>query len=282
MFLCYITRNGGEKYVYFSSFRGQYSDNPKAISESLHIIAPEIKQIWCLSMASMNDAPDYITKVRLGSLQAIKLQARASVWVDNCVYRKFTGVYKGKDTFYIQTWHGDRGVKRVGFLALETMGKKYREYGNPIEMKDCNLYLAASDFGVTLANKGLRFFGEIMKEGSPRNDILINRVNNKQKALTIKKKLGIRMTDKILLYAPTFRDNSSVQTCLVNLEESLKCLNKKDENWICLVRTHSLTKKMDFAQFTNCYIDVTSYPDMADLLLITDLLITDYSSCATD
>lgn len=278
MYLCYITRPRKEKIVYFASFRGQYSDNPRAISECLHQIAPDVKIVWLVKPQFRKYVPDYVTVVPPKPRLALKAQAQANVWVLNYTYRKHLGVYKGPDNFYIQTWHGDRGLKAIGYLTGQ--GSKNDIDGH--NMSVCDLFIAASDYGVKKAQQGLRYEGEVMVEGMPRNDKLVNIEAYHDEAAKIRKSLEIGENVKIMLYAPTFRDEERTLQCAIDIAQTLKSLETNGEEWMCLVRSHSLTKKISTGADSSAYLDVSSYPDMADLLLIADLLLTDYSSCAGD
>lgn len=278
MYLCYLTRPRKEKTVFFASFRGQYSDNPRAISECLHKIAPDVKIVWLIKPQIQQYVPEYVVTVPPEPRLALRAQARAKVWVLNYTYRKHLGVYKGRDNFYIQTWHGDRGLKTIGYLTGFSKEKKYN--GN--DLSECDLFVAGSDYGVKKARQGLLYEGEVIVEGMPRNDKLINISNHIDEAAKIKKSLGLESNMKVMLYAPTFRENSDQQQCAIDITSSIAALESIGEQWVCLVRSHSLSKGIFVEVDIPRFLDVTSYPDMADLLLIADLLITDYSSCAGD
>ena len=277
MYLCHLTRPHGTRIVYFATGSGKYADNPRAVSERLHEMAPDIKIVWALMQQQRQYVPDYVTPVLWGSLLALKAQARADVWVFSTFYRRPSGIYKAPDQFYIQTWHGDRGLKKIGYAAKEGNGKKY---DGPI-MSDCNLFIAASDYGVMKARKGLRYDGEFMVEGMPRNDKLVNISSYKDEAARIKERIGVASDTKILLYAPTFREKKEMQ-CMIDIAQTIKSLENDGSKWICLVRAHAVAKRIKVTEKEMPYKDVTDYPDMADLLLVADMLITDYSSCAGD
>jgi len=278
MYLCYITRPRKEKTVYFASFRGQYSDNPRAISECLHRMAPEVKIVWLIKPQFKQYVPDYVTAIPPTPRLALKAQAQASVWVLNYIFRKQLGVYKGRDNYYIQTWHGDRGLKTIGYLTDYSKGKDYNGY----DMADCDLFVAGSDYGVRKARQGFLYDGEVMVEGMPRNDKLVHIDKHRDEADEVRKRLGIGGSTKVLLYAPTFRDDKGCQQCAIDIAESIEHLESNGEKWLCLIRSHSLSRGISMDSNSSAYLDVTSYPDMADLLLIADLLITDYSSSAGD
>ena len=278
MYLCYITRPRKEKTVFFASFRGQYSDNPRAISECLHRMTPDVKIVWLIKPQYKQYVPDYVTVVPLTPRLSLKAQAQANVWVLNYIYRKQLGVYKGKDNYYIQTWHGDRGLKTIGYLTDYSKGRDYNGY----DMSDCDLFVAASDYGIRKARQGFLYDGEIIVEGMPRNDKLVSIDKFSDEVVEVRRRLGISNDVKVMLYAPTFRDDRGCQQCAIDIAASIENLEFNGEKWICLVRSHSLSKGISMSSDSPAYFDVTSYPDMADLLLIADLLITDYSSCAGD
>jgi CDP-glycerol glycerophosphotransferase len=155
-------------------------------------------------------------------------------------------------------------------------------------MSDCDLFVAASDYGVRKARQGFLYDGEVIVEGMPRNDKLVHISSYGDEANKVRKHLEIGNDVKILLYAPTFRDDKGCQQCAIDIAATIENLESNGGKWICLIRSHSLSKGIsvegDASKLcsTTNYLDVTSYPDMADLLLIADLLITDYSSCAGD
>lgn len=278
MYLCHLTRPRGSRTVYFATGSGKYADNPRAISECLHEMAPDVNIVWLIKPQQKRDLPGYVTPAPYGSLFALKMQSKADVWVLSYFYRRSSGIYKAPDQFYIQTWHGDRGLKKIGYAAKEGFDK---DIDGPI-MSECDLFIAASDYGVMKARKGLRYEGEFMVEGMPRNDKLVNIQAYKDEAARIRERIGVAPDVKIVLYAPTFREGKKEMQCVIDIAQTIKNLETDGSKWICLVRAHAVTKGMQKTEENVPYSDVTDYPDMADLLLVTDILITDYSSCAGD
>ena len=114
--------------VVFSCFQGRnYGDNPRYISERLHERCPEAKIVWLFrpdTMAKVRDRlPDYVVPVSMKSFRAYAELATARVWVDNYTKNNLL-TWDPKKQFYIQTWHGDRGFKRVGFDDEKCFGPK--------------------------------------------------------------------------------------------------------------------------------------------------------------
>lgn len=265
--------------VVFRCFQGRsYGDNPRAISERLHELRPETDIVW-LYMGScakeMKAAlPDYVRAVNLQARQSLVEMATARVWVDNFTKNKLLkGFPKGRQ-FYIQTWHGDRPIKKICYDAFP--GDYYR-----LE-QDADLVLTGSDFGQKVFRTAFRYDGEYLNDGAPRNDILVR--NDPAEAEAVRKKLGIPSGTKLLLYAPTYRDNSDVvpRSAQMDLKRVLDLLEERGEKWLCLYRAHYLSKGFEGEMDPARMVDVSAYESMSELLLIADMLLTDYSSCATD
>lgn len=266
MTLIYLFRDKAKRQVFFSSLNRKYSDSQKSICEALHALDPNIELVWEINGTST--APNYVKRVS-GHLQVKKSMAQSKVWVTDSSYEwKPSGIYS------IAVWHGDRGFKKI----LHSAHTLEYNMGDTID-----LFTVGSKFGErVVANEMFHYNGEILSYGLPRNDKLVNHHSFYKVAVEIKYNLGINENTKVLLYAPTFRDNEkSMQKTIVDVKETLNALETNNENWICLLRAHHCTKRICNVEDSRV-IDVTEYEDMADLLLISDCLISDYSSCICD
>ena len=252
--------------VLFTSFKGKsYSDSPRCISEALHVLRPDIDIAW--QIANPADVPDYVRPVKPRSLAALTELATARCFVDNFNRPIYLEKYPGQ--LYVQTWHGDRGFKKIMY-----------DLDNPIAYPDgeqIDLAVSGSEFGTRVYRSAFRYHGEVMQAGMPRNDMLVK--GNDNLAAKVRKRVGVGRK-KVMLYAPTFRDATAghAQEAGFDISAALDALG---EGWVCLTRAHDLNRGIASAADPRIY-DVTSYPEMAELLLITDLLITDYSSSAGD
>lgn len=269
--------------ITFISFGGKsYSDNPKAISEKLHELYPDFDIVWLFdkSYNKNNITPEYISFVEANSFKALKTLATSKFWVDN--FNKPLFMYKGEEQVYIQTWHGDRGFKKILNDSTFIKSNNYKLF----ESKACDLTVAGSDYGVMQYRSGFKYTGPILKKGYPRNDVLIE--DNLIRKNKIRNSLNIDNDTKILLYAPTLRRQASKHKSkqkLANLDllEVITVLeHETNENWVCFVRSHSAVSGFDGVPDDKRFIDVSNIEDMSELLLISDILITDYSSSAGD
>ena len=187
-------------------------------------------------------------------------------------------IAKRKGQYFIQTWHGDRSFKKVLYDDLDDWNDTYR--ANVVrDDAVTDICLAASDYGERVYRSAFRYNGEILRVGMPRNDQLLN--VSLEKAEIIKKKLNVDTNSKLIMYAPTFRDDKLHESCeVVDIEALVEWLcSETGDTWKGLYRAHSLGKGIGS---NGRVLDVSDYPDMADLLLISDAVITDYSSVSGD
>lgn len=268
-----------KKRVVFTSFGGkQYSCNPRAISEKLAEVYPYIEQIWIMN----TKPPIFIkhAKIVTGKIKRIYYYATSKFLIDNSILNPI--FKRRKNQFYIETWHGDCSFKRIG------MDSSIRYDKDSHKMKyQFNYAVTGSRFGEEyIFKKAIPFDGSLLKVGSPRNDIFFN--GHQELTKTIKKELNLSDECGILLYAPTFRDShkdNDVFRIDFDVHKILALLKENDpfhRNWVALLRLHSAEKATFASIFSEDIIDVTEYYDMANLLLISDLCISDYSSCSID
>lgn len=120
--------------------------------------------------------------------------------------------------------------------------------------------------------------GDILQCGFPKTDYVIN--SSTEDIKNVKKVLNIDETFKIVLYAPTFRNNKNVDVYILEFDKLLENLGAKfGEQWIVLLMLHpSISEKAYDFFYSEKVVNLSEYSDMQDLLIISDVLITDYSS----
>lgn len=266
--------------VLFESFGGKaYSDNPRPVSEALRTLDPSMDIVWAFVNPDSKKGiiPDNVRVIdRNSKLAYYKELATCGCYVTNFVLPM---IPKGKKQRFIQLWHGDRGFKKILLDARTTFVPEQVE-------GYCDLAVAGSEYGEMQFKSAFRYPGEILKTGIPRNDCLVAQDANVISA--VRNSFGVGEGTKILLYAPTLRDKSfekkekqGIQE--IDLLKTLSCLEQKyGSEWVCFVRAHPSMLGLCGMDISDKIIDASSYEDMADLLLISDMLITDYSSSAGD
>lgn len=259
-----------------------YGDNIKYIVKELLKAEKKLDIVWLISNENkVDEIPSNVRCIKNESIKALFELSTAKIWIDNTIKR--FKPFKRKKQIYIQTWHAGLGMKKVGVEVKNCDSTYLKQTKDDVNITD--IVISNSDYRSNSFRNSFGYNCEIMKIGSPRNDILINKINDKEMINEIKTKLNISLERKILMYAPTFRRDSTIEVYNINLLETKNNLEEKyGGNWVVLLRLHPYISMFssDFKENSDSFIDVTNYSDLSELLLITDFLISDYSSLIFD
>jgi len=144
--------------------------------------------------------------------------------------------------------------------------------------------VSPNDYSTRIFRSAFGYNNQILKVGYPRNDELIN--SSKDDVRELKIKLGIPLDKKVVMYAPTYRDNqfAAKGKYTFELPFSLSDFKKKfGEDTVLILRMHYLiSNALDISDYQDFVYDYSSYPNISDLYLVSDMLITDYSSVFFD
>lgn len=268
------------KVFIYSYYGSQYGDNPKYISK--YLVENYSKDIFDVVWA-FNDPEskniDGVRKVKTMSLKYFYELCTSKVIVTN--FRTTEHFKKRKNQYYIQTWHSSLRLKKIEGDVGDNLKEDYVAMAKE-DSKRMDLLLSGCKYSTDIFKRAFWYDGEILEDGTPRNDIFFG--DNKILKGDIKKKLGIDKKTKILLYAPTFRNAEGVKVYDVDFEKILKALKERFKGeWTCLVKLHPhmINQSKEIVKGKGV-IDVTAYDDIQELLLIADVLISDYSSLMFD
>lgn len=261
--------------IVFANFNGRgFGCNPKYIAQELLRQQVPYDLVWLVNDMDA-PMPAGIRKVPFHGRQSYYELATAKVIVNNV--KGDLNLRKRKGQFYIQTWHAGFGFKLVEKNALSKLPKDY-VIESKINSRDTDLMLAGSKFQSNEYRQAFWCKCEILEQGLPRNDAYFGKTE--EELLEIKASLGLSAETKVALYAPTFRTGSdTLETYGLDLERTRNALQTHwGGNWVLLFRHHpNLKIPLSFAKDSNV-INVSEYPDMQELVLITDVFISDYTS----
>jgi len=263
--------------IFIQNFNGKgYGDNPKYIAEEIIRRKLDYALVWAVRPEHRNNFPHAIKTVPYKSIRAVYEEVTAKIWVDNC--RKQLYVRKRKAQYYIHTWHGTVNFKKIEKDVEQQLSVYYVKQAKH-DSTLINLLLSDSKFSSQLYRSVFWYNGEIFECGSPRDDILLNQ--NHTIKDRVRKYFNIADNTKIILYAPTFRDNFSVDVYNINYELILNGLSEQTKNsWVFLIRLHpNISEKSEFFVYNEKILNASNYGDMQELLLTCDMLISDYSDC---
>lgn len=269
--------------IVMDSFLGrEYSGNAKYITDELLNMSSNLDIVWlALKGNTPGVYPDGVRVVKYNSLRSVYELATAKVWVDD--FRKKYFPPKKKKQKYIQVWHGSVTLKHVEKDIEKNLGKVY--------LTEAKRDGASSDFMISgnavstkLYTEKFWFSGQIMEYGTPRLDSIIN-YNGRY--LNVWDKIdGIKKSDHVILYAPTFRDDVQASEDIYRLPfNSIKktLIEKFGGDWKILVRLHpNLAHLENEIIQDSSVIGVSRFSDSQALILRSDIVITDYSSIMFD
>lgn len=236
-----------------------------------------------------------VTIVQRGSKEYFHVLASAKYDIQNMRLPEY--VYPKQDQVFIQCWHGTP-LKRLGndikmktSAALNSSdeladryrmdGKKWSFLVSPSPYTSKHL---ADAFGLPEEKRS----SAILEVGYPRNDELarahIDATRSHERE--VRKELGIPEGKNVLLYAPTWRDNSykvGMGYTFDYLIDFDLLQRELGEDWVVLFRPHYfIANQFDFSAYEGFVIDVSAWGNINDLYIAADVLITDYSSVMFD
>lgn len=268
-----------KKKIVFNNFNGRgFGDNPQYIAEEILRQGLCYDLVWLVK--DMNtEMPEGIRKVKYGTIKSSYELSTAKVIINNV--KNALPYLKKKEQYYIQTWHGELWLKLVEGECENLLEPKYIKESKA-DSAITDLLLSGCSIDTETFKKSFWYSGEIMEKGMPRYDLFF-KATEKQ-IIGIKQKLGIKIEYKLALYAPTFRDDGSVDAYNLDLELLIRTLEKKTgDKWVIVVRMHpNASRYICGYSFNERIINGTSISNPQELVLASNLLITDYSSIMVD
>ena len=223
--------------------------------------------------------PPGVTPIRLDSPRAIYHLCTAGVWVDNS--RKWAYTQKRGSTCYVQTWHGFP-LKRIEGDAQDALPPDYLRAAKK-DSRMADLFLSNSRFLTEIYRRAFWYQGDVLEEGFPRNDILAR--PHPELEEKVRRTLGLPGEKRLLLYAPTFRKDKGLEAYDMDYARCVKALERRfGGEWLILAKLHpNIAEKASQLDLDPRYIvNASGYPDIQELYLACDGLVTDYSSVMFD
>lgn len=271
-------------WILFESFFGKsYSDSPKYIYEYLAKNSPgEYKFIWVINKKG--------TQIPYKHRKVKRFSIRYSYYMARCGYYIFNGrqpewVRKREGNIFLQTWHGTP-LKRLVF-DMEDVSSATPRYKQQVykQSRAWDYLIAPNAFSAKTFRRCFMFHNKILETGYPRNDLL-HAPDREELAVSIRQKLGIPHDMKTILYAPTWRDDEFYEKGRYKFELALDPDYMKrnlGDEYVLLIRTHYfIADSLDISALGGFAVNVSRYDDITELYLISDILITDYSSVFFD
>jgi CDP-glycerol glycerophosphotransferase len=268
----------------FVSWKGkQCCDNPLGIAEELRRRGDDREHIWAVRDWSV-PAPKGARAVLTGTEEYFEALARSRYLIAN---DDMPATYVRRDgQVYVQTWHGTP-LKRIGFDITQPQFISGTSYFDQLaqDVAKWDLLLSPNPFSTPIMRRAFRFGGEICESGYPRNDVLRS-PDSDRLAAEVRRRLGLPDGKRVVLYAPTWRDNQYYASGRYRFDFRLdleRAWQELGDDHVILIRGHHhMADDVPPGARPGFAINVTGYPDISELFLISDVLITDYSSVMFD
>lgn len=272
-----------KKIVVDNFFGRGFGDNPKYIIDEVLRHDPSIDIVWLINdHVDVKEFPAGIRTVKIGSPKAAYEYATAHIWIDN-IKNNFKGI-KRPEQFYLQTWHGGIAFKKIEKAVESHLDPSYVEASKK-DSKITDVILSDSKWVTNSIRDNFWYDGEILETGFPRNDAFFNNTNETEER--VRQFYNISPNTKIVLYAPTFRNNVKIEDQQFLYEVNgakIKeaCEKKFGGRYVFLERVHPNVASQIDLPVSDFVKSANDYPDMQDLLVAADVLITDFSSSVFD
>ena len=274
-----------EDWVFVESFFGKsYSDSPKYLYEYLYDkYGDQYRFIWCLNRRT-REVKGRPSICRRHSLRYVYYTARAKYFI--CNTRQPAWFKKRKETVFVETWHGTP-LKKLAF-DLEDIHAVSQDHKKLFysQSKEWDYLVSANRFSTDVFERAFCFPREkIIETGYPRNDILYSEHAGRI-AEEVKRELGIPKGKRVILYAPTWRDNQFYEkakykfTLVLDLERMRREFGNDS---VLLLRTHYyIADRLELSGLDDFVYNGSGYGDVSRLYLVSDICITDYSLVFVD
>ena len=276
--------------IMFRTYQDEYTCNLKYLCDEIIRQGLKYDLVWVYSKKTVNHEkfPPEVRLVKADTVEYYEERARSKFWIDNAHNFTWEPFYKKPNQVLINLWHGSLGLKRID---AENDTNVRRVKAGKRANKATNYCISNSEFEEMVFRTTYWPDTPIKRYGHARNDLMFADA----KTLDVIKEhvcaeLGIEKTSKILLYAPTFRDGNDF-TCFdidyINLKKALE--KRFGGNWVILSRFHyhtkmlmkKLSKHVELESY-DFVIPADNYVDIQELMAVSDVGLTDYSSWICD
>ena len=185
-------------------------------------------------------------------------------------------------TTFVQVWHASGAFKRFGYSVLEKTFGADEQYVSMVKIHtNYDVCLVSSmrvaPYYAEAFDQPLERF--VSDTGIPRTDVLFGQLAV-ERARAVRARYGLADERRIILYAPTFRGENVVAASYDDFLELPRLAAELASDHLVLMRLHPFVRQGLHipAELASFAIDVSDHPDINELMLVSDLLVTDYSS----
>ena len=264
--------------IVYHAFEGRYSDSPRALHEALRVAEPGSEHVWLTAAGREDEFPSDVQQVPYGGAACVAALESADLVVANThTDLEWT---KPPGARYLQTWHG-APLKRIHWDVHWAPEGRLERLQRDVDRWD--LLLAPNASSAPLLRGAFHYGGPVIESGYPRNDRLLAPERAAVRA-RVRAELGIADDEVAVLYTPTWRDDAVFEaggrTFALGLDLDAFARRLGTSHRL-LLRLHYMVREALPAD-DGAVRDVSAHPEVSDLYLAADVLVTDYSSTMFD
>jgi CDP-glycerol glycerophosphotransferase len=264
--------------VVYNAFNGRYADNPRALHEAWRRSGHAASHTWLADPRHLATFPAGVATVPIRSAAASRALEDADLLIANC-HTDLDPWHKKPGATYLQTWHGTP-LKRIHRAAVSQPDPALMD-ALDAEISTWDHLLSPSPAATGLLRAAFGYAGSVLETGYPRNDVL-NAADASTRRARVRRRLGIPDGTTAVLYAPTYRDDEvSGEEVPLGLDLA-ELTSRLGPGHLVLLRRHYYLGHRRPLAATDRLRDVSAEPDIAELYLAADALVTDYSSSIFD
>ncbi len=266
------------RLILINSYGGKkYDDSPKALYEGMldDERFKDFKFVWAFHEPEKFNVPG-AKIIKTDTIEYFKTALKAGCWITNSSIERGLK-FKNRKTFYFNTWHGTP-IKKMG----SDLSENNKSFAGKVSQAD--ITTVQGDFELEVFSRVYNIEKDkFLRSGLPRNDKLVNCEQAHKDR--VKEKLHLPADKKIILYAPTFREFERDGELNVVLSVPMDIKRWKRElgdEYVLLFRAHyEVSKAMEIVD-DDFVRNMSDYPSLEDLMIVADVLISDYSSIFFD
>ena len=264
--------------ILYNAFNGRYADSPRALHQGLLARGVEAEHVWLQDERFVGGFPADVTTVPIGTAAAVAALESADVLISN-THIQLDRWDKPAGAFYLQTWHGTP-LKQIHRAAASIPAEEMMVELD-VDIARWDALVSQSPAATRLLREAFGYSGPVLETGYPRNDVL-RAPDAAARRSALREELGIADDVTAVLYAPTYRDDTVDEADSPDGLDLERLVSRLGPGHTVLLRQHYYLYRRPVRTGLAGLVDVSDNPDIADLYLAADALVTDYSSAMFD
>lgn len=263
-----------DRLVLMNGHGFRFNDSPRAIYEKMIELGmdKDYKVVWALKDPDAYDIPGNASKIKMDTVKYFTTAFRAKYWI-SCVNIERGLRFKKRNQTYLNTWHG----ASINYVGNAVKGR------NDFHFEHIDYFCYNGEYERDFIKRDFNVLDKaLIATGYPRNDALYEATEETKE--NFRRKFNIPEGKKVILYVPTWResDDGGESFKLAPPIDWKKWEEKLGDEYVVFLRTHPYTTDLMNVTFNDFVYDFSDYPQVNDLLIIADILISDYSSIQLD